>query len=474
MSAASIKFHPSETIVNERFTGLTGGVNPANRGLILENKDGEDRIVSISFGDTPEIIPNDEAWLGGLGTGMFTNCFEGPLIKLWWDLGGEYHISTTNKLDCKKSYWGNKEERFGDLFENYGGLKFLENYKGSQDLTHHFMILTRDLSVTNDINLNSNKCVIVYLGSMNRVDYTFEMIDFSDDLFVAQKEINYIPDNMNNCVLYPIVSNTDENNSKEKMNDILHYGYLTNNEWNKVFAPLSVSEKNRGIDTMMISSYFGEPVIYRSPFNISKFVPKGYYKKCEIIGNSPNIKLLVFKLMTDCRPKHDTTLEYFEKYDFLFVPELSFLKVLKDVENPKVSIIENYRDLGTMGYVDARNFKTTRCRERNLMLVLLLCLPKSKSKVAIEAYEEFLETQEKLIKFISINNRRIIEGKYDEIVKNERVLSRLKDIASRAKQYSEKHSDDINKSFSFSIKGLVHNERGDSLYRIMKDLKTID
>ena len=77
--------------------------------------------------------------------------------------------------------------------------------------------------------------------------------------------------------------------------------------------------------------------------------------------------------MDNCRPKKDLVMEYFEKYDFFFVPSLTFIKDLKTSDNPKRDIIMKYRELGTIGFMDAKNPKTTRCRERNLMMVLLLC-----------------------------------------------------------------------------------------------------
>jgi len=181
-------------------------------------------------------------------------------------------------------------------------------------------------------------------------------------------------------------------------------------------------------------------------------------------------------MMDECRPKKDITLEYLELYDFLFVPELSFIRGLKESKNVKVDIIKKYRELGTIGYMDAKNFKTTRCRERNLLMIILLCLPECKSRIAIEAYEEFIESQSKLTKFVTNNKLKVIEGKYDEVINNAKVIFRLKDICSRSSQYAERNSSDkkqYNEKFEFSLKGLIQNERGNSLYRINKELSKL-
>jgi len=111
------------------------------------------------------------------------------------------------------------------------------------------------------------------------------------------------------------------------------------------------------------------------------------------------------------------------------------------------------------------------------MMVLLLCLPQSKAKEAIEAYEEFLETQEKLIKFVTANIQKVFNGKYDEEIKNPKVMMRLRDICQRSSDYASKsilYESEYREKFSFSLKGLVHNERGSSLYRISRELNNID
>lgn len=483
-----MNFHPDETVtLGDRFRGSTGAINPHTRGIIVETNDGLDKIVSVSFGHTPEIFPSDETWNNITPDTSFGFCYEGPLVKLWWDLDGEHHLSTTNKLDCRNSYWGNKDQRFGELFYKNGGENFIEQCSENKNMTHHFMILTKDLAVTTDLEL-VNSCQVVYLGSMDRTDCTFSMIDYDTDIFQYDKrKFGYPFEEMdNNCVLksvdsgriiYPIVGNSEyylENVDSAK--DILCYGIHDKYMISRIFAPLTEDERLRGVDMRLIRSYFGEPVIARNSFGITKFLPEGYLKKCEILGNSPNIKLLVYNLMDDCRPKRDITLEYFNKYDFLFVPNMDFIKYLKNPDYcVKEEIIKKYRELGTIGYMDAKNFKTTRCRERNLMMVLLLCLPQSKAKEAIEAYEEFLQTQEKLIKFIATNIDKVFNGKYDDMIKNPKVMVRLKDICGRSSEYASKNSGDSDypTKFIFSLKGLVHNERGSSLYRINRELSNI-
>ena len=150
----------SEKVVDGRFTGSTGAKDPFTRGLIFE----DEAIVSASFGYSPAYTPSNEQLVMGTNLGtQITTCFEGPLVKLWWDSEGKEHLSTTNKLDCRNSHWGNKEEKFGELFYNNGGTKFLQDCK-DRELTHHFMIMTPSLMVTSELNLKDN-IVSLCLGS---------------------------------------------------------------------------------------------------------------------------------------------------------------------------------------------------------------------------------------------------------------------------------------------------------------------
>ena len=459
------KIHSSEKVVEGKFTASTGSVNPYTRGLIFEN----DEIVSSSFGFSPSYTPTLEqiADLCAFNTDI-TTCFEGPLVKLWWDSDQVHHLSTTNKLDCTNSYWGNKDERFGDLFYKNGGEKFLNECQQRQ-LTHHFMIMTPSLMVTSDIDLKDNDCMVVYLGSMSKKGY-YSNIERNEQIFYYQS-FNTIPtkDVLNGKILYPYAWKTDDVNYYFNfIQQILKHGY---NGSQHAMEPLSQDEKFIGVDSSVISSYFGSPVIMRTPQGIVKFVPESYEKKCNIIGNSPNIKLLVYKLMDACRTKQDAVLEYFEKYDFLFVPDWEFLDSLKESDNVKISIIQKYRSLGTVGFMDAKNPRNSDARERNMMLILLLCLPQCKANEAIDAYKNYIECQTKLKDFISINLTKIVEGKYDETIENEKVIARLKDMCVRSFEYAKKNNkntEGYNKRLQFSLKGLINNEHGASLYKINK------
>lgn len=490
------QFDASETVSDGKFTGILGITDPCTRGLIFEN----DELVSVSFGYSPCLTWDSETVFERVWKAdEVTSCFEGPLVKVWWDSEEQVHLSTTNKLDCTNSYWGNKEERFGPLFYNNGGTKFLEKVKPS-DLTHHFMIMTNSLLVTSDIDLKDNDCVVVYLGSVSK-DSRYLNLEMDVDIFFHQL-FDSIPqkEQLEGRILYPHVWKIQSNlrstygeylssvssdqglstTDKEVLTDLSlealqsYRDYLTrvlthSDNSTMYLDPLTEEEEMRGVDLGTLQTYLGSPVIVRGDGEIVKIVPPSYEKKCNILGNSPNIALRVFTLMSACRPKSVNVIEYFETYDFLFVPTPEFLEKLEASSNVKKDIIDEYRRLGSTGFMNAKEHRNIEMRERNLMMVLLLCFPQCKAKKALLAYKDYLETKRVLKNYIRRNLDDIIEGKKDESLKDLRVIGRVKDMALRSKSYAQMNQP-FGKSLEYSLTGLIENELGASLYRIHKAL----
>lgn len=454
----------SDKIIDGKFTGLLGTTNPYLRGLIYE----DDKIVSTSFGFSPAYTPTEEQIRDLCNSDIeITTCFEGPLVKLWWDSEDKIHLSTTKKIDCTRSYWGNKDERFGDLFYSNGGQRFVDSCE-HHDYTHHFMIVTPSLMVTTDMDIKDNDCIVVYLGSMKK-DGEYVSLDKISDTVFYQQQYNVLPtkSELNSKILYPYSWKVDDKDYYcNFITKLLEYGDYNNPI---ISSELTMDEKFRGVDANIIKSFFGSPVIIRCKQGIIKFIPPSYEKKCEILGNSPNLNLLVYHLMDVCRPKKDITFNYFENYDFMFVPEPEFIESLKSSKYIKIDIIREYRRVGTQNFVSAKVPKNNHARERNLLMILLLCLPQSKALDAINAYELYDKSRSKIKNFISKNLRTIVDGKYDESLENKKVISRMKDMCLKSSQYALSGGEDsYHKKLQYSLDGLVNNERGASLYRINK------
>lgn len=457
------QFDASEKVSDGKFTGLLGVCDPSTRGLIFEN----DELVSVSFGYSPSIslLHNNSIKEIHECPEEITNCFEGPLVKVWWDSKGEVHLSTTNKLNCTNSYWGDKEERFGPLFYKNGGTKFLENVEPS-DLTHHFMIVTNSLMVTSDLDLKDNNCIVVYLGSVSKQS-EYISLKLNTDVFCHQI-FDIIPEKkeLEGRILVPYVWKIDED-SFEFIKRNIHFS----NDLELQLGEETDDELMRGVDLKMIQSYLGRPVIVRGKSEIVKVIPYSYNKRCGIIGNSPNIKLLVFNMMEKCKPRASSINDYFDNYDFLFVPTKDFVQHLVTTsENVKKDIIREYRARGSSGFTEAKKTENNEARERNMLLILLLCLPQCKSKILLNAFIEYSDSKLQIRNYIAKNLNSIIDGFQDERLVDARMISRVKDIAYHAKEYATKHKP-FSKNLNHSLTGLINNERGASLYRIHKVLR---
>lgn len=470
------KFNASEKITEgivtsetgqtlDKFTASNGSVNPESRGLIYDHTG---TLVSHSFGDTSVVeYINTEHLASLLQDGdVITQCFEGPLVKLWWDSEGNEHLSTTNKIDCTKSFWGNRTERFGNLFYENGGKMFSDwcREANKTNLTHHFMIMTPSLLVTTYLSLNRNDCVVVYLGSVNiNGEYVEDAIDSEQVLFYRQDERNVIPDpcHLSGRIMVPIRT-VYESSVVERIEHTLRFGYGER-------LIITEEEKMRGVDINIITAYSGEAVIVRRGNSITKIVPTGYNRKCELLGNTPNIKLQLFRMMDACRPKIAFVQKYFEEFDFLFYSDETLLTYM-EATDARSTIIDMYRENGTCGFIAAKNPRNHTAREMNLLKLMLLSIPKYKQSELLQAYVDYGDTRNKVYMFLSKNARKITEGKYDERIEDKSVLFRFKDISSRALEYASKNSTEgvFMKSFDFSVSGLVYNEKGSSLYRMSK------
>jgi len=450
---------------SEMFIGSNGSVNEESRGLIYDH---DGKLVSHSFGNTSVVEYTDKEALASLlkDGDVITQCFEGPLVKLWWDSEGNEHLSTTNKIDCTKSFWGNREERFGPLFYDNGGKIFSEycHEHELKELTHHFMIMTPSLLVTSNVELNQNECIVVYLGSVNiSGDYVEGILEGELHLFYRQEERNVFRDplHISKRIVIPATTVYTEQHL-DTIDTVLRFGY-------GVRYQITEEEKMRGVDINIITAYCGEPLIVRRGNSITKIVPSGYKRKCELLGNTPNIKLQVFRMMDYCRPKMAHVQKYFEEFDFLFYSPDSTVEILNAV-NPKNTIISEYKDNGTCGFIAAKNPRNSHSREYNILNLMLLSITRYKTSELLKVFKEYMVTRNRVETFLMSNAKKIVEGKYDEKIEDKSVLFRFKDICSRGLEYASKNSTEgvFMKSLSFSISGLVANEKGSSLYRMTK------
>lgn len=464
--------YEEDGIKKDLFVCSNGSVNFTSKGLIFEKK----KLISHSFGrsftreyDNKEVFEEFVNFHNKNLNHSFTECFEGPLVKLWYDSEQKRHLSTTNNMDCENSFWGNRQERFGQLFKDYGGDLFEKHITGNElyDYTHHFMIMTNSLFVTLDYNLGPNYCVLVYLGSVSK-EGKFKTLD-NENVF---SNLTFPTKDMEGKILKPI-----------EKKEIIYASQTLENGSNplniKLNSPLTEIEKENGVNLNLIRTFTGKPIIMRSDTEIFKILPYGHEKKLEILGQiNPNISYTIFTLMEQCKPKQDAVNEYFEKYDFLFGTDMGYFMYLLNTNDPKNDILTTYRNIGSNRYGESKHVLNYHIREFNLIMLLILSIASSKSKIVISEYLEYVKFKLRLLNYIISNRQKIIDDKLSinretcmedkRLNCHSRALERIRDMATRSYDYAKKSPGNFKQNITHSLTGFINNERGSSLYKIKK------
>ena len=173
-------FSSDDTNSEGGLTIINGDKDRSLQGNIYITDTGE--LVSSTFRNSSEIQYTTDEDLLKLVDGTdhkITPCYEGAVVKVWFDPSGEIQFSNTKRINCRTSFWGNKENTFEKLFMENGGSKFIDSIDptSSKGLTHHFMLMNRNLVITTRIDMRDNETIIIYLGS---VDLEGNILEISD------------------------------------------------------------------------------------------------------------------------------------------------------------------------------------------------------------------------------------------------------------------------------------------------------
>lgn len=446
----TISVDDKEQSVDKKFTIIKGIENKNLKGFIYDSETSE--LLSASFGNACTVDFDEKNFQKILSENsenqIITVCYEGPLVKIWFDKEGKYHFSTSSKVDGSKSFWGNKNETFEKIFQLNGGDTFIRNLSGqyNQNLTHHFMIMTNDFTVTTRIDFRNNDAILVYLGTVSLDGQIMNPNNLDPNVYYYHNVsgFNFLPskEELAGRILIP---------SRLTPETCM---YILQNGYNK--------QKLSGHIHHDITS--GESIIIRSNNKIIKVLPKCYELRSVIAGRTPNVKNQLYRLMEIAKD--------FEKFKETFpvIGKLdeSQIEILKTSDKSETTfIIDTF-----LGSNKNFNLKSIDDRMKNILSIILLTTPLTKIDKTIVAWRDYLECKNLIVKFVKSNNSKIRDGNYDEKLESfhGKALSRFKDLATVSKNYAS----DTNNGHSyaskldFSIRGLVRNEFGCSLYRLEK------
>lgn len=413
------------------------------KGQIINIKTG--KLESRSFGKTYEYMYISDDDLMQLCNSFkdyyFTHCFEGPLVKVWYDSDGERHFSSQRRIDCTKSFWGDKTKRFGDLFTKYGGQRFDEMCSKTPNQTHHFMIIEPSLMVTTRVDIFDNECVIVYLGTVD-TEGKRTMMQCDDAIFYESKSF-VCKEYLKNRILYPKEIIVEEAIQLLKFDSDRPY----NNE------------------NVML---FGDNQIYKIKHGRSEF------REC-IAGSNPNLKNRLYMLLDDANAELQ---EYSEMYQFIGAPsdqELMLFKTMsvRAIENYTKNVI--YKRLNYDDFIISTD--AVMNRKRNILMSMLLNTPIVKSYQLIDYWFDYVNVRNKIATAIIKYNRPTfnftkLENEEKLMYFNKRAIERLRDLSCTCKNYARetKNQKPYMYNLKYSLHGLLSKEYGCSLYRIEKCL----
>lgn len=432
---------------------IKGIENPKLKGCIFNPN--SQSLISASFMDVENVDYNPATfknYFSEQANNTISLCYEGPLVILRFDEKGKMHFYNTKRLDCRNSFWGNKNEKFGELFMDNGGARFVDSVEKIPSISHHFMIMTPSLMTTTRADFRNNQCIVVYLGSVSLDGTILNPEKLSPDVYYYHKisNNNFYPtrEEVAGRILVPTRITLLE------AEHILKNGY----DFNQLSGKIDKSQ------------FCGECVILRiNNRKIIKFIPECYKLRSFIAGSVPNVKNRLYTILELSKDLE----KYHEQFPIVGSLEKECIEALK--QTSKTDTTKNLETfLETFdNYVDER----ITDRMNNIFLVCILSCPLSKVDLFIDGWFSYLSCKETIVKFIKEKNGKIRSGFYDNRLMefHNKALERIKNIAQVSKEYAttEKNKYPYVSRLEYSIKGMVRNEFGPSLYRIEKAIKFI-
>lgn len=444
-------FSPDEVNTEGNFTIITSDKDRSVQGNIYVTETGE--LIASSFRNSSEIEYTTDGDLLKLVEGKehkITPCYEGAVVKIWFDLEGNLQFSNTKRIDCRNSFWGNKDDKFEKLFMENGGEAFVNSLKLGLNLTHHFMIMNKNLVITSRIDMRDNDTIIVYLGSVTMTGDILENSSIDEKIYHYHSDrTNALPskEELSGRILLPT------HITLEDASTILKNGY-DGNTYEEKEIPHRI--------------FKGEPVVIKIyPGELIKILPENYQMRKKIAGNTPNVKSQLYNLMELAKD----TKSYTDHFHLLGCLTPEQLEIIFTHSKADSSFIIN-----TFINTEKRfSMESIQDRMANILTNCLLFCPLGKINQFINAWNDYQNCREIIIKFLKRHNHDIRQGKYDEKLSSfhEKALRRIKNLAEISKIYaSEKGSQySYSSRMEYSLKGAMQREFGPSLYRIEKAIR---
>lgn len=395
------------------------------------------------------------------GKPVYRKYFQGTHVKLWKNPEGEWMLSTYNNPEAENSHFMNPNEKFGQLFDEYGGTNFKDKIIYNKNDTHHFILVTKALTVTSkNQNLLDNECVIVYIGSTNLNGLRFEL-ENNELLFCSTLDSNFPSKRiLNNRIFYP--------------------GNISENVAEYIFSPFKDA---KSIENDFVKDFFGENImIINEDGTITKCVHPSYDRRYSSLGGTCIKKKLWDTLYTckECyRGLWDTSFNIGTPDNYC----IEFIKTLSSNENYYISLATYF--CNHIRY--EKSLDTEDKKFKSVLMYYIMMTPQEKVLELINYYYEYFIFEKELSNFIKRKGNIILHKRYTELFTKERLsscesvedfiknfvkmyekpLNRISDIYSRSRP--NRMDKGYNVKFSQNIEKMVYREI--NLYKSYKMLK---
>jgi hypothetical protein len=418
-----------------------------------------------SFGYTPTVITEklneDNTFIDIDGQKQIVNpssvkgiypMLDGTLIRVW-KYQNKIFVSTHKKIDASKSHWGSSEN-FTNLF-----LKYTRDYFNLEDLfteeseksVHNFLLVDMDTLVCSKINLGDKDGFVSYINTLN-----------------GSLPESLIPENIS---IYDIKS-TEKTffsiksfESIEEQNEFLNHGF---DQGDLNLNPLF--QRGEGL-VFLIEN---EDKTYR----LLKVVHPSYQRRSELVGNDPNILHRAWSILSQSMaPRGKKEIDtYLEKFPPVPCPSSSQFSNTEDTE---------YTIPTEESLIKKNNLETKDLRFRNALIHYAMSLPIYHFIPALECYNQIIEAKGKIITILRNDYEKYINGSWGKPNPRDlKVYERIQAICKEAKKFAntrysngerlenKNESQTVRQFIKDNIKGLVNNEYGENMYKIVRVLVT--
>jgi hypothetical protein len=394
----------------------------------LENK----VVVAPFYGEVTvredEPVPTDDAADASV---LYQRGYEGTIIRVML-YGGKKYVFTSRKLDCSKSRWGTKKS-FRELFSDLGGDQVMEELydakKTHSPFVHFFILNHPDLLISSKQPMNTG--ALVYLGCY------------------SCGTCAHVPEEQVDLVKRDPKWTFDYKEAEEKK-ICFAPGYITLEEAGRVYHQ-GYSEKVTVADPRVApGEFFMRLNLTDGVPKLTKWCSPGYMYRCKVRGDEPNVLHRFYHLAQDVKLSDE---EYDQKY--LWLAYEAHYETKRKAERGEIKSW----DVGT-----PKEMRDQGSKFENICKNMLLCVPGWRQATVVNYYYDYKNTQKNVVNWLTDVYYQRPEEK--EVIPRGWKLLELAVNYAKTRKVEHVSAKLLKKNLGF----LLENERGDSLYKLRKNM----